>query len=52
MKLVAENTYGAYIGATPAFLQEFKIIESNPNFDVFDSNVGNIPPASKLNLHF
>jgi hypothetical protein len=40
MDLVQESISGAYIGVTPAFLQEFKIIESNPNFDVFDSNDG------------
>jgi hypothetical protein len=40
MALVSENTHGAHIGVTPAFLQEFEIVESNPNFDVFDSNDG------------
>jgi hypothetical protein len=37
MKLVDEDEQGAYHGVTPEFLQEFKTVESNPNFDVFDS---------------
>ena len=37
MKLVHEDEYGAYYGVTPEFLQEFKTVESNPHFDVYDS---------------
>lgn len=37
MKLVNENEYGAYLGVKPEFLDEFNLLESNPNFDVYDS---------------
>jgi len=37
MKLVDEDEHGAYHSVTPEFLQEFKTVESNPNFDVYDS---------------
>jgi hypothetical protein len=40
MKLVREDKYGAYLGATPAFLKEFVPQETNPDFDVFDSRDG------------
>jgi hypothetical protein len=37
MKLVHEDEYGAYLGVTATFLQEFTLVESNPSFEVFDS---------------
>jgi hypothetical protein len=37
MNLVHEDEYGSYLGVTSDFLQEFSPVESNPNFDVFDS---------------
>ena len=37
VKLVYEDEYGAYLGVNAEFLQEFVLKESNPNFEVFDS---------------
>jgi hypothetical protein len=37
MKLVNEDEHGAYLGVNAAFLKEFVPKESNPNFEVFDS---------------
>lgn len=37
MKLVDEDEHGAYLGVNAEFLQEFVPRESNPNFEVFDS---------------
>jgi hypothetical protein len=37
MKLLNEDKYGAYLGVTQSFLQEFAPKEMNVNFDVFDS---------------
>ncbi|HEY95041.1 MAG TPA: hypothetical protein G4O15_08905 [Dehalococcoidia bacterium] len=37
MRLVYEDEHGAYQGVTQEFLKEFKSVESNPHFDVFDS---------------
>jgi hypothetical protein len=40
MKLVNEDEYGAYLGVTADFLEEFIRTENNPNFEVFDSRDG------------
>jgi hypothetical protein len=40
MHLVNEDIDGVYFGATPDLLKKFVIKESNPNFDVLDSNNG------------
>ena len=40
MHLVNEDKNGAYIGATANFLKKFVTKESNPNFDIFDSQDG------------
>jgi hypothetical protein len=37
MKLVCEDEYGAYLGVSAQFLDRFAPKESNPNFEVFDS---------------
>jgi hypothetical protein len=37
MKLVYENEHGAYLRMSAQFLEEFGLKESNPNFEVFDS---------------
>jgi len=37
MKLVDEDEHGAYLGVNAEFLKEFVPKESNPNFEVFDS---------------
>ena len=37
MKLVNEDEHGAYLGVSAEFLREFITKESNPNFEVFDS---------------
>jgi hypothetical protein len=37
MKLVYEDEHGAYLGVNAEFLKEFVPKESNPNFEVFDS---------------
>lgn len=40
MKLVYEDEHGAYLGVTAEFLKEFVSKESNPNFEVYDSQDG------------
>jgi hypothetical protein len=37
MKLIEENRDGAYLGMTPKFIKKFVLKESNPNFEVADS---------------
>jgi hypothetical protein len=41
MKLVNEDEYGAYLGVNAQFLKKFVPKESNPNFEVYDSQDGN-----------
>jgi hypothetical protein len=41
MKLVNEDKDGAYSGVTKEFLKNFRLKESNPNFDVYDSKDSN-----------
>jgi hypothetical protein len=40
MKPVNEDEHGAYAGVTAEFLKKFSLIESNPNFEVYDSRDG------------
>jgi len=40
VKLVHEDEHGAYLGVNAEFLQEFVRKESNPNFEVYDSQDG------------
>lgn len=41
MKLVDEDEHGAYQGVRADFLKEFMLKESNPNFEVYDSEIIN-----------